>query len=313
MPPKRKRTEEAAEEIVHPSRQAQVPGAAPKPPKKPRRSEPSVYKKQAHASSVNAIKKKIRDVTRKLERSDSLPANVRAEDERALAAYQQELADAEGEKIRNKMIKKYHMVRFFGRHRNFVLHFLTNIYLERQKATRQLKKLRKQILEADSTDEVEALKAKMYITEVDLNYTQYCPLAEVYISLYPPKGADEEDGEKVEAKPKPPLWAEVEKHMKDGTLNKLRNRQPTVQANISKPIDRRPAKAARTKSLPTIDTTGLNRRERRRKERGINEVKTKNKSLGFTKNQEFGASIAVQRHHTGADQDDDSDGGFFEE
>lgn len=113
MPQKRKRTEDAPE-IVHPSRQAQVPGAAPKPAKKPRRSEP-IYKKQAHASSVNAIKKRIRDVTRKLERSDSLPANVRAEDERALAQYQQELADAEIEKIRNKMIKKYHMVRFFGK------------------------------------------------------------------------------------------------------------------------------------------------------------------------------------------------------
>lgn len=117
MAQKRKRTEDAPEEIVHPSRQAQVPGAAPKPAKKPRRSEP-FYKKQAHASSVNAIKKRIRDVTRKLERSDSLPANVRAEDERALAQYQQELADAEIEKVRNKMIKKYHMVRFFGRSRN---------------------------------------------------------------------------------------------------------------------------------------------------------------------------------------------------
>jgi hypothetical protein len=104
------------EEIVHPSRQAQVPGAIPKPAKKPRRTEPHVYKKQAHASSVNAIKKRIRDVTRKLERSENLPANLRVEDERALETYQQELADAEAEKLRNKMIKKYHMVRFFGRY-----------------------------------------------------------------------------------------------------------------------------------------------------------------------------------------------------
>lgn len=115
-PQKRKRTEDAVAEEVHPSRQAQVPGALPKPPsKKPRRTEPPVYRKQQHASSVNAIKKRIRDVTRKLERADdSLPADVRQTDERALQAYQQELLDAEAEKLRNKMISKYHMVRFFG-------------------------------------------------------------------------------------------------------------------------------------------------------------------------------------------------------
>lgn len=53
-------------------------------------------------------------MTRKLERVDGLSADVRIEDERALAAYQQELVDAEAEKLRNRMIGKYHMVRFFG-------------------------------------------------------------------------------------------------------------------------------------------------------------------------------------------------------
>lgn len=72
-----------------------------------------------HASSVNAIKKRIRDVTRKLERTDYSSAEKKLEDERALAAYQQEHADAEAEKIRQRMIKKYHMVRFFG---TLVLH-----------------------------------------------------------------------------------------------------------------------------------------------------------------------------------------------
>jgi hypothetical protein len=113
MPSKRKNEESDTKETVHASRQFQVYGN-PKPAKKPRRFDPPVYKKQAHASSVNAIKKRIRDVTRRLDRSESLPANVRIEDERALTAFQQELASAEAEKIRQKMIKKYHMVRFFG-------------------------------------------------------------------------------------------------------------------------------------------------------------------------------------------------------
>jgi hypothetical protein len=60
-------------------------------------------------------------------------------------------------------------------------------FSERQKATRQLKKLRKRILEAASTNEVEALKTQLHVAEVDLNYTQYCPLNEPYVSLYPLK------------------------------------------------------------------------------------------------------------------------------
>jgi len=114
MSSKRKRQESSPQETVHASRQFQVYGHDPKPAKKPCRTDPPVDRQQAHASSVNAIKKRIRDVTRKLERSEDLPATVRVEDERALAAYQQELAVAEAEKVRQKMIKKYHMVRFFG-------------------------------------------------------------------------------------------------------------------------------------------------------------------------------------------------------
>jgi hypothetical protein len=114
MSSKRKRQEPEVQGSVHASRQLQVYGSMPKPSKKPRRSEPPVYRRQAHTSSVNAIKKRIRDVTRRLERAEDLPSNVRVEDERALDAYQQELSAAEAEKIRQKMIKKYHMVRFFG-------------------------------------------------------------------------------------------------------------------------------------------------------------------------------------------------------
>jgi hypothetical protein len=115
MATKRKYQETDLQEVVHASRQFQVYGNTSNPAKKPRRFDPPMRRKQAHASSVNAIKKRIRDVTRKLERAEDLPANVRAEDERALAAYQQELASAQVEKTRQKMIKKYHMVRFFGK------------------------------------------------------------------------------------------------------------------------------------------------------------------------------------------------------
>lgn len=112
MAPKRKHQDSEDQGAVHASRQSQVYGTEPKPAKKQRKSEPA--KKQIHASSVNAIKKKIRDVNRRLERSEDIPADVRVQDERALASYEQELTAAEAEKNRQKMIKKYHMVRFFG-------------------------------------------------------------------------------------------------------------------------------------------------------------------------------------------------------
>jgi hypothetical protein len=121
MAAKRKYQETDLQEVVHESRQFQVYGNTSKPAKKPRRFEPPFQRKQAHSSSVNAIKKRLRDVTRKLERAEYLPADVRIESERALAAYQQELASAQAEKIRQKMIKKYHMVRFFGRFMNLKL------------------------------------------------------------------------------------------------------------------------------------------------------------------------------------------------
>ncbi|ESZ98010.1 hypothetical protein SBOR_1623 [Sclerotinia borealis F-4128] len=305
MAPKRKLSDSDAPEEVHPSRQVQVYGDEPKPAKK-RKSEPAFNKKQAHASSVNTIKKKIRDVTRRLERAQDLPADVRVEDERALAAYQQELASAEAEKIRQKMIKKYHMVRFF----------------ERQKATRQLKKLRKRLLETQSTEEVEQLKEEMHILEVDLNYTQYHPLSETYISLYPPKGSEEDVEVKVD-KTKPPMWKEVEKCMEEGTLDRLRNRKPDTIISTKKAIKLPERKIVKPKpkpqpqeqeQAPSIDTTGLNRRQRRA-QRGVKDTRAtkiaKNKSTGFSKNQAFGAVEGAR-----ADEVQDgnvSDGGFFEE
>ena len=159
----------------------------------------------------------------------------------------------------------------------------------------------------------------MHVAEVDLNYTQYCPLSEVYVSLYPQKSStdDRDDTEKAEAAPKPPVWAEVEKCMEEGTLGRLRNRVSAIKAiTAPKPLEMRPAKP-KPKPQPTmVDTTGMNRRERRRqrvKEVG-GPVRTKNKSMAFERNQAFGASQAA-RNNTVQDDDsgDDSDGGFFEE
>jgi len=189
----------------------------------------------------------------------------------------------------------------------------TNIFVtERQKATRLLKKLRKRLLATESTEEVEILKVQMHVAEVDLNYTQYCPLSEPYVSLYPQKSssADELDQSKEAiSKPKPPMWSEVEKCMEDGTLNRLRNRVSVGPAQVSKPSARKQIKA-KPEPAP-VDMAGMNRRERR-SQRGFRDSRTKNKSMAFAKNEAFGASQHAMGEEN-ADQDDDSDGGFFEE
>lgn len=81
-----------------------------RPHKRLRRETP----KSQPSTSVNHLKGKIRDVTRTLERSKNLPADIRVEKERALAAYKLDLEEAEAERTKQRMIKKYHMVRFFG-------------------------------------------------------------------------------------------------------------------------------------------------------------------------------------------------------
>jgi hypothetical protein len=160
----------------------------------------------------------------------------------------------------------------------------------------------------------------MHILEVDLNYTQYHPLGETYISLYPPKeSAEEAKEESNEQRPKPPMWAEVEKCMEEGTLHQLRNRKPVVTA--TKPARPPPKKLVQPKSKPSpkeeappVDTTGMNRRQRRSL-RGVKDPKVakimKNKSLGFAKNQAFGATEGARADE--AQDGNNSDGGFFDE
>lgn len=166
----------------------------------------------------------------------------------------------------------------------------------------------------------------MHVAEVDLNYTQYCPLAETYVSLYPPKeggAARLEESNTADISSKPPMWKEVEKCMEDGTLDKLRNRRPKVQVQPVKIPEKKPVKASDSMSVPRKkvqvveeeDTTGLNRRQRRARLFGkTGKEKTKNKSMGFLKNQAFGSWEAAQSSKGKESQDDeDSDGGFFEE
>jgi hypothetical protein len=169
-----------------------------------------------------------------------------------------------------------------------------------------LKGLRKRLLETESTEEIETLKKQMHVAEVDLNYAQYFPLSEVYVSLYPNKATPDLEG------PKPPMWAEVEKCMEDETLGRLRNRVSNAPVSAPRKVQIKPAKPK--PQAPPVDTSGLNRRERRKLLGATEATKHKNKSTAFEKNHSFGASEGTKTS-TGldvADDGGDSDGGFFE-
>lgn len=101
--------------------------------------------------------------------------------------------------------------------------------IERQKSTRALKRHQKALetVEPSATD-YEGLKAAVYEAEVDLNYTMFYPLAEKYVSLYPrsPDQDAENIGGNRERKvggERPVLWFLVERAMKEGTLQELRD------------------------------------------------------------------------------------------
>ena len=194
---------------VHPSRQDQVPNEPSRKRQKPNYAGPKI--KKAHP--VNELKSEVRSLKRLLERNDRLPATVRQEKERALQTAQHELQEADEAKKRSEMIGKYHKIRFF----------------DRQKATKRLKRVRKELQACESEgDERARLKRAVKVAEVDVNYAQYFPLDQPYVSLFPRKkeGEDEDgSGEQAESQRKGDdvMWQKVKGCMVNGTLDALRN------------------------------------------------------------------------------------------
>ncbi|KAL8723518.1 MAG: hypothetical protein Q9181_007269 [Wetmoreana brouardii] len=200
------------------------------PPKNARRTVQEVPR-YSNSVSVNALKSKIRDITRVLEHAQNLPMDVRIEKERALAGYRQDLEKANNQREKQRMIKKYHMVRFF----------------ERQKATRNLKKLRTRSASATvDNPEYQSLENEIHDAEVDLNYTLYHPLAEKYVSLFPRVETPKEQERKATSaadprqirENKPTIWKIVESCMENGTLQALRDRE--LRTSVIRPRPRQP-------------------------------------------------------------------------
>jgi hypothetical protein len=140
----------------------------------------------------------------------------------------------------------------------------------------------------------------MHVAQVDHDYTQYYPLGEVYVSLYPQKsGAIGQEVTGVVSKP--PMWKEVEKCMEEGTLSRLRNRAPNVSISVPRHLERRSAKMK--PRVAAVESSGLNRRQRRTQQ-GVTATRSRHKST----------EAGYVMKDKAADIDGgESEGGFFEE
>lgn len=212
---------------VHPSRHEQVPDEPRRKRQKPNNAGPKSFKK---AHPVNELKSHVRSLKRLLEHNDDLPADVRVEKERALQSAQHELGETQKAKKRHDMIGRYHKIRFF----------------DRQKATKRLKRARKELKAHEGDDQVRMNLARAVDdAEVGVNYAQYFPLVQPYVSLFPRKASDQDDrhdkdnGDDRDASMEPKgdegMWRRVRQCMAEGTLDALRNGELTQ--DVSKVVD----------------------------------------------------------------------------
>lgn len=205
---------------------------------------------------------------------DEMPMKVRQDKERELAALLLDQQKAQLAQAARKNLQRYHFVRF----------------VERQKATRILKKLLERRVAGQDRDEIykEKLEKLIHDAEVDLNYTKYAPLGDKYISLFVQEDAEKEKGRnkpdmnkkeyaildpeqkeelrtfqdelsnvaRTAAGTKPPMWYEVEKCMVEGEakLEALREGKLNTANKLKKELatvgGKEDATARNAKELP---------------------------------------------------------------
>lgn len=103
--------------------------------------------------------------------------------------------------------------------------------LERQKATRRLKKAKSKLAAVGpEAEDYSKLQDTVHSADVDLNYTMYFPLAQKYLSLYVSAGGKEAASPDEQ---KPPGWYVVEKAMRNGSLQRLRDHGEMPDATMS--------------------------------------------------------------------------------
>ncbi|KAG6004754.1 hypothetical protein E4U21_000784 [Claviceps maximensis] len=286
---------------------------------------------KAKEDGTSYAKKRTRNIARLLQRNKDLPANVQNDLQRELATLKATIADKSLHRKRSAMISKYHMVRFFES-------------VERKKASRLAKQLKRKIEQSPDADDVEDLKRQLHIAEVDEAYTIYHPHLEVYQSLYgsvkaddKEKQDDQEAEEEVENRiptakialgsERPPMWSVVEKAMKQGieALQQLRERRPDEFSTSTAKSSRAPGKADQSRQNNGKQRQAAGRDAVKDKSGTKGEAKTMPNNSNSSGNQtrtQTGQKTPLNRRErrrlmreaeAEKDSDDEKDGGgFFE-
>ncbi|EWC44066.1 hypothetical protein DRE_01418 [Drechslerella stenobrocha 248] len=249
---------------IHPSRAPNIPEPQDARRKKHKKK---TFKPQPASSSLSRsqLRKKIRDTTRLLAASSttsSLSATTRSDHERALAAYQHELAGQQLADRRSALAKRYHKVRFF----------------ERRKADRALARLRRQLAALSSSpsnhksvdtalppsspssssdgdgdgdgndrktplETEESLRCRIRDAELDLAYITHFPPLEKYISLYRPSDTPATNDKRAR------IRADISRRIADGSLREAPD-APPVTDHRAKHSDRDKRTSTTTKHKP---------------------------------------------------------------
>jgi hypothetical protein len=266
-------------------------------------------------AGLGTIKKRARALERLLAKEDlKIPADKQNDLERELAAHKQRIADAMAKKHRSYMIGKYHMVRFFGMSTapagipcSWDANFSS--LLERKKAMRFVKQMKRQLSELEDPEEIAKTKADLHIAEVDLDYAIYYPFLEPYVSLYKSPSGENKGDEPTTLQylhaPRPPMWSVVEKVREEGkaALEKLQNRQPETWSDEGESAA--PTASDKSKTQP---------KKKQERQRGEAKSKSENEwSQQKGKSREKARPAqSVEKPGQKAGDDSDSDGGFFE-
>ncbi|KAI0076403.1 hypothetical protein K474DRAFT_1267698 [Panus rudis PR-1116 ss-1] len=164
---------------------------------------------QSSLPGVQKIKASIRQARRLLAK-EKLAADVRVKTERRLRALEKDLAEAERIRTERTMSKKYHKVKFF----------------ERQKVTRKLNRVKRQLENATDKKERKQLKQRLLDLRVDLNYIIHYPRTKKYISLFPPEvrqaTKNDSKGKDKEGRPEEEEQTKEEKAKTDAQREEIR-------------------------------------------------------------------------------------------
>ncbi|KAH7162591.1 hypothetical protein B0J13DRAFT_14267 [Dactylonectria estremocensis] len=265
-------------------------------------------KNRPSEGSSQWARKRVRNIERLLQRNSELPANVRNDLERELAAHKTTISDKAFQKKRSAMIGKYHMVRFF----------------ERKKAIRLARQVRKRLDQDNSPEETEELRRHLHIAEVDEAYAQNFPHLETYVSLYKSDTTKDENDEDRAAKTKalleaerPHMWLVIERAMEGGpsALRMVRERRSSLEAQSG-------SQPRHKQHNPKPVTMQSQSRDKRQKETPAKAQPTQQKQAGVPQKKGDESTTMNRRERrrlmreTGAvtiKEDDSDDGGFFEE